>query len=642
MTNDQDQEKGRDLYDREEKGEINQSEKTFGIIIKDTDLYRRRTRKLGILLIVLISLFIFFACCVITLISNRNDLYENGAVTTEVAICSKLGVKIMKERGGNAIDAAIASSLCVSLINNFASGIGGGGFMLIRMPNGDGKVIDFRETAPINVDPKAYEKKIRDPVEGPDSIAIPGMIKGLEVAHNMGGKLKWKELFQDVINMARDGFIVPGELSRRVHKFQDKIRKDVGLNATYMRHNQSIKVGTILKRENLANTFEILAKEGASAFYNGTLSDKIISFLKSKNSVITKDDLLKYTVQVNDPLEGKYLGRRIWTVPAPASGAIALQILGTIEHMRFNDKKHPILDILHGANDAHLFVESCKFAFASRSLLEDPGFPQNQTLLDLQKCLYNESFTKNLAEKIPSKETHTDLNWYIDIVKGSACKIDNHGTSHINVVDKNGMCVSCTTTVNYNFGSYLMDPDTGILFNNQMDDFSIPGRENTFGIPPGESNHIKAGARPMSSCNPMMIFEKESDERVEYILGGAGGSRIITSTIQVLQTLLHTDKRLDLLGSWRDTRHKSHHRLRDAISAPRIHAQLYNNSKEVSLEYKIPKSIQNQLVEAKHEITILEPDYYLSTVEAIRVHPKSRYIEASADCRKLGAWHSGY
>lgn len=454
-----------------------------------------------------------------------------------------------------------------------------------------------------------------------------GAIHGFYTAHKLGGHIPWADLFQDVINLANVGFQATPTLAKRIERFQKNISMDEGLSSMYLtKDHLPIQPGTILTNKNLAKTMQIVADNGVDEFYKGSISKKIISFIQSKGGVMNATDLAEYKSIILNPLEGSYHRRRIISVPSPAGGAVAIQILNTLENYPFT------IDIEHGThNDAHIFVEALNFGFASRSLLEDPlvSFKRNITSCDMR--LMDKAFSKTIYEHISLNSTKNDVNWYLDLVNGGDCKLD-HGTSHINVIDSDGLCVSCTNTVNYIFGSFLMDPNTGILFNNEMDDFTIPNRTNRFGIPPGRANFVSPGARPMSSSIPLIVFERDNPKSMEYVIGGTGGSRIISSVLQTLLALLSSDKIS----------------VKRAVKSARIHSQLFgslinrtDSIGSVHLEHDVSRNIKDQLEKSGHHIIKAPKDVYSSTVDVIKRH-ENGWMEAYADTRKLGAGCSGY
>lgn len=443
----------------------------------------------------------------------------------------------------------------------------------------------------------------------------------------MGGRIPWADLFQDVINLANTGFQATPTLAKRIERFQKNISMDEGLSSMYLtKDHLPIQSGAILTNKNLANTMKLVADNGVDEFYKGSISKKIISFIKSKGGIMNATDLAEYKSIILDPLEGSYHRRRILSVPSPAGGAVAIQILNTLENYPYT------IDIEHGShNDAHIFVEALNFGFASRSLLQDPLVSSKRNITACDMKLVDKEFSKTIYENISSNSTKNDVNRYLDLVNGGDCKLDQ-GTSHINVIDSDGLCVSCTNTINYMFGSFLMDPDTGILFNNEMDDFTIPNRTNRFDIPPGRANFISPGARPMSSSIPMIIFERDNPKSVEYVMGGTGGSRIISSVLQTLLTLLSSDKIS----------------VRKAVKSSRIHSQLFGTLANgtgsigpVHLEHDVSKDIIHQLEKSGHSIIRAPKDVYSTTVDVIKRH-KDGWMEAYADTRKLGAGCSGY
>ncbi|KAM0684366.1 hypothetical protein MDAP_000134 [Mitosporidium daphniae] len=504
-------------------------------------------------------------------------VYTKAAVSSEVGLCSTIGKNTLLA-GGSAVDAAIASLVCIGVVNNFSSGIGGGGFILIREPNGTSIVIDFRETAPSLAYKEMFENDVSQIVKGPLSIAIPAEIKGFSEAHKRFGKLPWKDLFWPSIKLAREGFRVPSELAMRLKKFESVILNEEGLSKTYTRNGSVYSEGEILKRGNLASTLELIAEQGADVFYHGQLAKTMVKNLRKAGAIISLKDLGSYNVVIRKPLEGFYRDRKVITAGIPASGSIVLQVLGILERFKLNRNT---------VENIHILVEALKHGYASRSLLGDP---------------------------VPPFKEQTFPPEYYDVQFEEK---DDHGTTHVSVLDEHGMAVSCTSTVNLEFGSKVLDHETGILFNNEMDDFSLSSFNNSFILPPNPHNFIGPRKRPASSSSPLIILGRNSS-KVEAVLGGAGGSRIISATIQTVINLFDYKMNAE-----------------ESVS----HLRLYHQYKPdfVELEFGADTNIVKHLKSRGHIVNILSAFKYLSMVQLVYRNPVNGVIEAVSDPRKQGA-----
>lgn len=523
---------------------------------------------------------------------------RHGAVATEEIHCSEIGVQVLKD-GGNAVDAAVASCLCVGTVNMFSAGIGGGGFMTIRLPNGTVEVIDFRETAPAGASPNMYKK---DPIlaqKGGLSVAVPGEIRGLELAHSRYGKLPWERLFAPSVKMARDGWAVGPELAKRLRVYKTMMETEPDWSAVFAPNGTILKEGQWIKREALANTLETIGKEGADAFYTGPIAQNMVDYIKQNGGILDMDDMKAYKPLIKEPMVGYYQGRKVYTTPAPTSGPILISLLNILERYELGRVKQ-------NANvEVHRLVEAMKFGYAQRTELGDPDFT------DLESKI--QSFlSKDTAGLIRANisDAHTFPVEYYNPHWGP---IDNHGTTHMSTVDQQNMAVALTSTVNLVFGSKLLDPKTGIVLNDEMDDFSIPGTPNAFGLQPSPFNYPEPGKRPLSSCVPTIV---ERDGQFELSLGGSGGSRILTSVLQVILNVYNHD-----------------YNLMEAVEAPRVHHQLMPNVVDIESGYSA--SDVKFLSTRGHNVTVSDILLAKSEVQAV-MREADGTVFAASDSKKHG------
>ncbi|KAH9978655.1 gamma-glutamyltranspeptidase [Lactifluus volemus] len=493
-----------------------------------------------------INLVLFILILTVASGGIRQFISEHGAVASENELCSRIGVDVLKD-GGNAIDSAVATAFCIGVVNMFSSGIGGGGFMVVRVPpsapdeESEVWTVDFRETAPALSNATMYAD---DPVKskfGGLAIAVPGEVRGLAEAHRRWGKLPWKRLVQPSADLAQ-GWTVGRELGQRLYWpiFDCLFLRNPDWARIFAPNGVLLKEGDVIQNVNLSRTLGRIADRGPDAFYQGEIADAIIAKIRAEGGIMTHEDLTNYGVKVYRALEGSYRGRKVYTPHAPTSGPVLLHMLNLME------KYDLPVEGQTGVN-VHRLVEAMKFGFAARTRICDPAFndePQRINEIPLK------SFSTLISKNLTDDYTHPP-SYYQPIFDVP----EDHGTSHTSVVDVNGMAVVVSSTVNLVFGSQVLDPVTGILFNNEMDDFSTPGVPNAFGLWPSPYNYPEAHKRPLSSTAPTII--ENPDGSFYLALGASGGSKIFPAVFQVI---LNLDWGLDISS---------------AIEYPRLHHQLY-------------------------------------------------------------------
>ncbi|KAF2814409.1 gamma-glutamyltranspeptidase [Mytilinidion resinicola] len=455
-----------------------------------------------------------------------------GAVTSMSARCSDIGIDILR-KGGNAADAMIATEFCVGVIGLESTGLSGGGFMVIRAPNGTYEAIDFRETAPAAAFEDMYVNDEEASLTGGLASGVPGELRGLQHLYERYGYLPWADLVEPSIRIARDGFIADESL---VEVFEgvdnpEFLTEDPAWAVDFAPNGTLLGLGDTLTRKRLAAVLERVAKEGPDVFYEGDIAEATIRALRATNGTMTLDDLKNYHVIEREPMSITYRNFKITSMGAPSGGAVVLSVLKTVE-------------------GTHRLDEAIRFAFGARTELGDPAFMSNTTTFD---------------EKLISPEYHT---LPVSAYNPSGFEsIETPGTSHVVTADASGLSVSLTSTINLWLGSTVMVPETGIIMNNEMNDFSIPGVSNAFGYIPSPANFVRPEKRPLSSMAPVIV-EFLSNNTLYYALGGAGGSHIITAVIQGLWNVL--DRRMDLYT---------------ALDIPRFHDQLIPNNLELNYRY---------------------------------------------------------
>ncbi|KAJ2931509.1 hypothetical protein H1R20_g5598, partial [Candolleomyces eurysporus] len=532
----------------------------------------------------------------------RNPAYlikaYNGAVASENRICSELGVQVLKE-GGNAIDSAIATTFCVGVVNMFSSGIGGGGFMTVRIPpeapgeSSQVYTIDFRETAPALSNETMYKDNPQSSRYGGLSVGVPGEIRGLQEAHRRWGSLPWESLVQPSVELAK-GWKMDAELAKRITWFPDLMLKNPDWNVIFAPEGRFLKEGETVRRTNLSRTLATIAKEGPDAFYRGPIADSILHKIRETGGIMSQSDLDGYSVKVRPALQGTYRSRKVYTSHAPTSGPALLHMLNLIERYPLRER--------NGLN-VHRLVEIMKFGFAARTKICDLDYTNSTQRID-------EISTREFADKI-----------YPNITDDKTHPPEYYGAEHEVKVDHGTVswftclltiAVSLTSTVNFIFGSQVLDPVTGVILNDEMDDFSTPGVPNGFGLYPSPYNYPQPGKRPLSSTVPTII--EHEDGSFYLAVGGSGGSRIFPA---VFQTLLNLDWGLDAS---------------EAVEYGRLHDQLYPMVTDADNIY--PTRILDELRERGHNVTVSDVNRVAAVIQL--VVQKDGVIYATSDSRKNG------
>ena len=479
---------------------------------------------------------------------NHPVISKTGMVVSQRQSASEVGAQILR-RGGNAVDAAVATGLALAVVLPRAGNLGGGGFMVVYLKDKDKTVtIDYREKAPsaahrdLFLDEKGnYDKKKAQ--FSLLSAGVPGTVAGLHRALTKYGTMTWQEVLEPSIKLAEEGFVVPHDLANILASPRYKQRlssNDAAAKSYYKSDKSNYQAGEILKLPDLAWTLKQLSVNGPDAFYKGEIAKKIVKEMERNGGLISAEDLKNYIPVERSPVEGTYKEFKIVSMPPASSGGIHLiQMLNMIEEF-------PIKDMGFGSADSiHILAEVMKRAYADRSKhLGDMDF------YDVPFSLISKEYSSFLNEGI-SVNSRTASS---DIFAGDPYPYESPDTTHFSVMDQYGNAVSNTYTLNFSYGSGIMIPGTGMLMNNEMDDFSSkPGIPNGYGLLGSQANSIQANKRPLSSMTPTIIFK---DNKPYLVLGSPGGSRIITTVLQVALNVMEHDMNVA-----------------QAVNSPRIHHQ---------------------------------------------------------------------
>ncbi|OWF36580.1 gamma-glutamyltranspeptidase 1-like [Mizuhopecten yessoensis] len=507
--------------------------------------------------------------------------YRYGAVAADAAQCSTIGTDIMAS-GGTAVDTAIAAMLCACVHSLQSCGIGGGHFMTVYdRSQGKSYAVMGREMAPGAANATMFLSGVSSR-EGGLSVGIPGEIKGFWEAWKLAGNLPWAELFQPTIDLCRNGFIIGSSLGFHITAQQKYYPDHPNLKAMVSnpQTGELLKEGEVMYLPKLAATLEAIAREGPDAFYNGSLTADIVKDIQEAGGIITEEDLRMYTAAVKEPLEITIHDRyTVHSPPPPSGGAVYEFILGILDGYNFDE------DSLSSREKKvlawHRIVEAFKFAYGKRTQIGDSDVENATFKMELEELIRNmtsAAYSESIRQQITDDRTH-DTPFY-----GPTFYVNNDaGTSHLSVLTPNGDAVSITSTVNLHFGSKEVGSRTGILFNDEMDDFSTPNTVNYFGVPASPANFIKPYKRPLSSMCPSIITDSNGD--VKLVIGAAGGTKITTSTaLTSIETL------------WFGMS------MKEAIDHRRLHHQLL--PKEIAVEIGFDEDVLAGLRQKGHNMTM--------------------------------------
>lgn len=530
---------------------------------------------------------------------------RHGMVASASAIASQIGVEIMK-RGGNAVDAAVAVGLALAVVYPVAGNIGGGGFMTIRMADGRTTVIDYREMAPGRASRDMYlDERGRVIPEastiGYRAVGVPGTVAGMALAWKKFGTLAWEDLVRPAEKLAREGFPVDDRLIGSLRAYRSVLSRFPDTRRIFLRNGRGYREGDILRQPELAATLRRLMEYGPDEFYRGKTARLIAEDMARNGGLITLDDLKSYRAVERRPLRTTYRGYEMITVPPPSSGGVALiEMLHMLE-------PYDLAALGHNSSDyIHLLVEVMRRAFADRAaFLGDPDFSP-LPVAGLISRAYADERRKTIDMKRATPST--------EIGHGNPLPYESEQTTHYTIVDAAENVVSNTYTLNSGFGSGVVAHGTGILLNNEMDDFtSKPGVPNQFGLIQSEANSIAPRKRPLSAMTPTIVLK---DGRPYFAVGSPGGPTIINTVLQVILNIIDF-----------------HMNIQQAIDMPRVHHQWLPDR----IVYE-PFGLSRDTIEAlkRRGHTFIDRPRYMGDAQGVMIDPETGMRLGAADGRRGG------
>ncbi|KYG79658.1 gamma-glutamyltranspeptidase [Roseivirga seohaensis] len=532
----------------------------------------------------------------------RGLIAAKAMVVSAHPIASNVGKEIM-QKGGNAVDAAVAVQFALAVVYPGAGNIGGGGFMVTRMADGTASTLDFREKAPNAGGRDMYLDDNGDVISslstrGHLAAGVPGSVAGMVEAHKKYGKLDWADLVQPAIDIASKGWVLTAREASGLNSNRKSFMEFNTVMPDFFlaEEGKEWKEGDLVKIPELAKTLERIRDKGRDGFYKGETADLIVAEMKRGNGIISHEDLEQYQAVWRTPIQGNYGEYEFISMPPPSSGGIALaQLFGTMENYKLSDMD------FHSTEAVHLIVEAERRAYADRAAhLGDPDF-YDVPLKGLQDQDYIKDRMKSFD---PNKATPSS-----EVSAGQPAPNESMETTHFSIVDPQGNAVSITTTLNGGMGSKVFVGGAGFLLNNEMDDFSVkPGVPNMYGLVGGEANAIAPGKRMLSSMTPTIVSK---DGKLFMVVGTPGGSTIITSVFQTIINVVDFG-----MG------------MQEAVTAPRFHHQWLPD--QITYERDGLSAEVIQALEAKgHKFRTTGG---IGRVDAILVMPNGK-LEAGADPR---------
>ncbi|HOM13552.1 MAG TPA: gamma-glutamyltransferase [Rubrivivax sp.] len=537
---------------------------------------------------------------------------ENGMVVTAQHLATRAGVDVLKD-GGNAVDAAVAVGYALAVVYPAAGNLGGGGFMTIQLADGRKTFLDFREKAPLAATANMYLDKDGNVIKGASThgwlaVGVPGSVSGMEYARAKYGTMPRAALLAPAIRYAKDGFVLQqGDVDMLWTATAD-FRKDAPSAAIFLDKGEPFQVGGKLVQKDLAQTLQAISDQGEDGFYKGKVGAAIVAASRAGGGIITQADLDQYKTRELKPIECDYRGYHVISAPPPSSGGVVIcEVLNVLEGYPLKDWGY------RSAQAMHVQIEAMRHAYVDRnSYLGDPDFVKNPT------------------DRLLSKDYATKLRAVIDPAKAGVSKDIKPGvaphegsnTTHYSIVDQWGNAVSVTYTINDWFGAKVTAPTTGVLMNNEMDDFTAKvGVPNLYGLVQGEANAIAPGKRPLSSMSPTIVTK---DGKTVMVIGTPGGSRIITAVLNTMVNMIDYGMNVQ-----------------EAVDAPRFHQQWLPETTNLEV-FTLSPDTQKILEGMGHKFAGAQPANHLAVIvvgaPSLDGKPvgKNRYYGANDPRRNTG------
>lgn len=539
---------------------------------------------------------------------------RHGMVASTNEVASRVGVDIMK-RGGNAVDAAIAVAFALQVTHPAAGNLGGGGFMMIRLKDGRTTAIDYREMAPAAAHRNVYLDKNGNLIEGEGgslvgyrAAGVPGTVRGMELALKKygSGKLTWAQLVEPARRLAA-GFTVTYELARSLYNNREYLSQYAETKRIYLKGGQLYKEGELFRQPELAATFARLQRLGPNEFYEGETARLIVADMKRNNGLMTMEDLRGYVAKERAPVRGNYRGHEIISMPPPSSGgAVLIEMLNILEGFDLQKME------ASSSDRYHFMAEAMRRAFADRAeYMGDSDFVKVPV-----QGLIDKAYAATLRGTIKNDRASTSA----EVRAGRPAGYESDDTTHFTVVDKEGNAVSNTYTLNNSYGSAAMAKGTGLLLNDEMDDFAAkPGTPNMYGLIQGERNAVAPKKRPLSAMTPTIVLRK--DGSLWFTVGSPGGPTIINTVLCIITNVIDYEMNIQ-----------------QAIDFPRIHHQ-WLPDELVGEPFGLSGDTQRALTSRGHKLAKLR---YLGDAEGIMIEEKTGMRLGATDPRRSDGQAVGY
>jgi len=536
---------------------------------------------------------------------------RDGMVATSSPDATRVGVEVLR-RGGNAVDAAVAVAFALGVAEPWNSGVGGGSLILVCMRDGRTAAIDGRETAPAAARRDMYLDGAGRPTEesrtGPRAIAVPGTVAALALAREKFGSRPWKDLIAPSIALAREGIAASRRMAEVTAFSAVRLRKSTAWSSIFLPRGIPPLPGQRVRQPALAASYRAMAEEGPAALYGGPLGRAIAGEVKARGGILTLSDLRDYRPVLREPLRGTYRGYEVLAFPPPGGGVVVMETLNLLERFRLREEDPG------SAGAIHVTAEALKLAFADRAVyLGDPGFVKVPTRALIAKSYAARRGARIRGDRTVPVEGGGDVERVADEPGGGAPGAGEGGhTTHFSIVDREGNAVAVTQTINLPYGSGVVAPGTGIVLNDEMDDFSAkPGAPNAFGLVGTEANAIAPGKRPLSSQSPTILLR---GGHPVLVLGSPGGPRIVSAVVETILNVVDFGMNVQ-----------------EAVDARRFHHQWKPDV--LLVEKGTPPEVIAELGKRGHAVREMDP---WGSVQAVAVDPAGGRERGGSDSRSPG------